>query len=158
VKAGASKKGEKMKQTAYTMIALLVLVGSMAVAAQAQNSGRRHLVANIPFQFNAGDATLPAGEYTITQVNPASDRAVVQIRTKGGSRTAMLQMGSVIGKTADLTSLVFHRYGNKYFLAQAWIEGESEGLSAPRSRSERATQKELAALKVAMETIALTSR
>ena len=30
-----------MKKQAYTMIALLVLVGSMAVAAQAQTSGRK---------------------------------------------------------------------------------------------------------------------
>ena len=147
-----------MKRTAYTMIAILVLTGSMAVAAQAQNSGPRHLVANIPFQFYAGDATLPAGEYTITQVNPASDRTVVQFRTKDGSRTAMLQMGSVIGKTADQTSLVFHRYGDRYFLAQAWIQGDSEGLSSPRSRSERAAQKEMAARNLAMTTVALGIR
>ena len=121
-------------RTAYTMIAMLVLTGSLAVAAEAQNSGPRHLVANIPFQFYAGDATLPAGEYTITQVNPASDRTVMQFRTKNGSRTAMLQMGSVIGKSLDQTSLVFHRYGDRYFLAQAWIQGESEGFEPANSK------------------------
>ena len=64
-----------MKKQAYTMIALLVLVGSMAVAAQAQTSGHTKLISNIPFEFNVGNTTLPAGEYTVAQVNPASDHA-----------------------------------------------------------------------------------
>ena len=147
-----------MKRTAYTMIALLVLTGSMAVAAQAQTSGRKQWVANIPFQFNAADATLPAGKYTITQVNPASAGTVVEVRAKDGSRAAILQMSFIIGKSADQTSLVFHRYGDRYFLAQAWIQGESEGLNSPRSRSERAAQKEMAARNLAMTTVALGIR
>ena len=143
---------------AHTMIALSVLVCSMAVAANAQNSGRRLLVANIPFQFNVGDTTLPAGEYTISQTNPASDRAVLQIKMKNGSRSLLVQMSSVIGKTADASTLIFNRYGNKYFVAQAWIDGETEGLKAPGSRAERATRKEMAALGVKREPVALSSR
>src|SRR5437016_3363441 len=106
---------------AYTMIALAVLVCSMAVAANAQNSGRRLLVANVPFQFNVGDTTLPAGEYTIAQTNPSSDCVILQISTKDRSRSVLLQMNSIVGKTADASTLIFHRYGNKYFFAQAWI-------------------------------------
>ena len=52
-----------MKKQAYTMIAMIVLVGSMAVAAQAQTSGRTRMIANIPFEFSVGNQTLPAGEY-----------------------------------------------------------------------------------------------
>ena len=143
---------------AYTMIALAVLVCSVAVAANAQNSGRRLLIANVPFQFNVGDATLPAGEYTITQTNPASDCVVLQIRAKDGSRSMLVQMSSIVGKTAEASKLVFHRYGNKYFFAQAWIDGDSEGLNAPGSRAERANRKEMAALGVKRETVALSSR
>src|SRR5215831_12855651 len=98
----------------YTIIALLVLVGSMAVAAQAQASIREQWVATIPFQFNAGDAKLPAGRYTITQANPASDSTLVEVRAKEGRRAAMLQMIYVIGKSANETKLVFHRYGDQY--------------------------------------------
>ena len=143
---------------AYTMIALAVLVGSMAVAANAQNSGRRLLVANIPFQFNVGDTTLPSGEYTISQTNPASDCAVLQIKMKNGGHSMLVQMSSIVGKTADASTLIFNRYGNKYFFAQAWIDGDSEGLNAPGSRAERATRKEMAALGVRRETVALSSR
>ena len=146
-----------MRKTAYIVITLLILTTAMAVAARAQNSGRRHFVANIPFQFNAGDASLPAGEYTVTPISGASDKTVVEVRMKQGKKGALLQMGSIIDNIADRTCLVFHRYGDKYFLAQAWIEGDSEGLNAPRSRSELATKKELATRNVAMETIVLTS-
>ena len=66
-----------MKKQAYTMIAMFVLVGSMAVAAKAQTVGRAELRANVPFDFNIGKKTLPAGEYIVSQINPASDRAVL---------------------------------------------------------------------------------
>lgn len=142
---------------AYTMIALTVLVGSMAVAAHAQSNGRR-LVANIPFQFNVGDKTLPAGEYTIAQTNPSSDRVVLQIRTKDGSQSVLVQMNSVNGRTAHASSLIFHRYSDKYFLGQVWVEGDNESLRAPMSRAEHASRKEMAALGVKTETIALSER
>ncbi len=142
---------------AYTIIALAVLVGSMAMAAQAQSNGR-WIAASVPFQFNVGDKTLPAGEYTITQTNPSSDLAVLRIRAKDGSQTVLVQMNSVVGKTADASTLVFRRYGNRYFFSQIWIDGDSEGLNAPRSGVERATQKEITALGVKAEMIALRTR
>ena len=146
-----------MKKTAYTMIALAVLVGSMAVAAQAQPGGRR-MIANIPFQFNVGDQTMPAGEYTVTQINPSSDRAVLQLRSKDGRSAAMIQMNDVIGKAREGARLVFNCYGNQRYFAQAWTSSDTSRLAAPKSKAERATQKELAALDVRMETVALKVR
>ncbi len=147
-----------MKRQACTMIAMIVLVGSMAVAAKAQTSDRTQLIASIPFPFNVGNKTLPAGEYTVTQVNPASDHAVLQLRTKDGSASAMVQMASVIGKAQESAKLIFNRYGNKYFFAQAWVDGEKSGLEASKSRAERATERELAGIKMATESVALMAR
>ena len=147
-----------MKKQAYTMIAMVVLVGSMAVAAQAQTNGRTQLIANIPFEFNVGNKTMPAGEYTVLQVNPASDHAVLQLRSRDGRASAMVQMGSVRGKAQESAKLIFNRYGNKYFFAQAWVDGETSGLQAPKSRTERATERELARIKMAAESVALTAR
>jgi len=147
-----------MKKQAYTMIAMVVLVGSMAVAAQAQTNGRTQLIANIPFEFNVGNKTMPAGEYTVLQVNPASDHAVLQLRSRDGRASAMVQMESVMGKAEASAKLIFNRYGNKYFFAQAWVDGENSGLQASRSRAERATGRELAGIKMATESVALTRR
>jgi hypothetical protein len=147
-----------MKKQAYTMIATIVLVGSMAVAAQAQTSGYTKLIANIPFQFNVGNKTLPAGEYTVAQVNPASDHAVLQLRSKDGRAGARVQMGSVIGKAKESAKLIFNRYGNQYFFAQAWVDGDNTGLQAPKSRAERNTDRELAGMKPTSEAVALKAR
>jgi len=146
-----------MKKTAYTMIALLVLVGSMAVAANAQNNGRR-LVATIPFQFNVGDKTLPAGEYSVAQVNPSSDRAVLQLCSKDGRSSVMVRMNDVIGKAPERAKLVFNRYGKQSYFAAAWIDGDASGLQAQKSRAERATQRELAALKAGRELVEVAAR
>ena len=146
-----------MKRQTYTMIAMIILVGSMAVAARAQTSGRTELIANIPFEFSVGNKILPAGEYTVTQVNPASDRAVLQLRSRDGSGGAMIQMDSVIGKAQESAKLIFHRHGDQYFFAQAWVDGDNSGLEAPKSRAERAAESELAGIKQA-ETVALAAR
>jgi len=147
-----------MKKQAYTMIAMIVLVGSMAVAAKAQTSGRAKLIANIPFQFNVGNKTLPAGEYTVRQVNPASDQAELQLRSKDGRASAMVQMGSVIGKAQESAKLIFRRYDNRYFFAQAWVDGDNIGFAAPKSRAERTAERELAGINPKTEAVALRHR
>ncbi len=144
-----------MKKTAYTMTALLVLVGAMAVAAQAQTAHRAPLRVSIPFQFHVGDTTLAAGEYTVKQLNPDSAASTLQISRKDGSGNAIINMIGAIGDGRSMTKLGFRRYGNQYYFAAVWFNGEKDGLQAPRSKAERATRKELAALNVPMETVAL---
>jgi hypothetical protein len=147
-----------MKRHAYTIVALMVVVGSMAVAAQAQTGSRTQLVADIPFQFNVGDKAMPAGEYTVSQVNPSSDHAVLQLRSKDGKSTIMIQMTNMIGKANEAARLVFNRYGNDSYFAEAWIPSDGNGLQAPKSKSERAARQELAGVKPATETVALKAR
>ena len=147
-----------MKKQAYTVFAMIVLVGSMALAVRAQTSGRRQLMANIPFQFHVGNKTLPAGEYTVVQVNPASYRAILQLRSKDGRAGAMVQTTSVIGKTQESAKLVFRRYENQYFFAQAWVDGDNTGFETHKSRAERAAEREIAGIKAKTEAVALGNR
>lgn len=147
-----------MKKQAYTVITLMVLIGSMAVAAQAQNNGRPQLVAEIPFEFNVGNKTLPAGEYLVRSVSDDSPNVVLSIQSRDGKAGAMLMMRSVEGKASKSAKLMFNRYGNQYFFAQTWLDGYNTGLEAPRSRAERAVQRELAGIKPVTETVALKSR
>jgi hypothetical protein len=146
-----------MKKQAYTMIAMIILVGSMAVAARAQTSGRIQLTASIPFQFNVGNKTLPAGEYTVVQVNSASG-AILQIRSKDGRAGALVLTISVTGKTQESAKLIFRRYENRYFLAQAWVDGDDTGFETSKSRAERAAEREIAGIKAKTEAVALRNR
>src|SRR5437660_1547681 len=144
-----------MKKQVYTMIALIVLVGSMAVAAQAQTSGAVELRAHIPFDFKVGNKTMPAGEYTLSRINPSADTAVLNLRSKDGRANVNLPIINDIGKAQESSKLTFHQYGNRYFFAQAWVGGDANGLQAPKSRAERAAQTEMAGIQAKIETVAL---
>lgn len=147
-----------MKRHAYIMIAMIVLVGSLAVTANAQIGSRTYLVANVPFEFSVDGKTLPAGEYIVRQLNESSGSAIVRLRSRDNHSTACVQMNSVIGRVKETGLLIFHRYGNRYFFVQAWTPGNAEGLEAPRTRAERAAQRELASLNAQTETVALRVR
>jgi len=158
IRNGANKKETtKMKKQAYTMIAMIVLFGSMAVVAKAQTGGRSELIANIPFGFNVGNRMMPAGEYTLSRVNPASD-LVLHLRSKDGRASVNVPMINVIGKAQESSKLTFHQYGNKYFFAEAWVDGDANGLQTPKSRAERAAESEMAGMKAKAETVALRVR
>ena len=147
-----------MKRQTYTMIAMIVLVGSLAVSATAQTQGRTHLIANIPFEFSVGDKALPAGEYQVLAVNTDSSNVVLKIQSRDGKTGAMVRMMTVTGKAQDSAKLIFDRYGNQYFLAQAWVDGENSGLQAQKSPVERTIERELAGIKAKTESVALAGR
>ena len=147
-----------MKKQAYTMIAMIVLVGSLAISAKAQTNGRIALIANIPFHFSIGNKSLPAGEYTVQSISDDSRNAVLRIQSRDGKTSAMLQTSAIEGKALDRAKLVFHRYGNQYFFAQAWVDGDSRGLEAQKSRAERAAEREIAAIKMATASVVVTAR
>ena len=127
-----------MKRHLLILIATIILAGTFTVGAQAQSTGAQKVVANIPFAFNVGNTNLPAGKYTITVLNPTSDRRILQIRSANGRSTAVTQTTNVIGNVSDDAKLVFHRYGSRYFFAQAQMAGETTGLAATTSNAERA--------------------
>jgi len=130
----------------------------MAVAVQAQTNVRTELRANIPFRFNVADKSMSAGEYTVTQINPASDPPALQLRSKDGNSTAIILMNNVIGRASQTGRLVFSRYGSQYFFAQVWVTGEATGWQAPKSKAERLRRQELAGMKPESETVALSRR
>ena len=127
-----------MKRHINILLAIIVLAGAFTASAQAQTAGAQIAVANIPFSFNVGNKNLPAGKYTISVLNPTSDRRVLQIRSTNGRSSAMIQTNSVIGNTSDDAKLVFQLYGDRYFFAQAQMAGESTSLAAIKSSAQRA--------------------
>lgn len=127
-----------MKRHCNILITILMLAAVLTIGAQAQTAGAQQVVAAVPFEFNVGNTTLPAGKYVITVLNPTSDRRILQVRSKDGRFSAMILTSGVIGKAADDAKLVFHRYGDRYFFAQARMAGDATTLAAVKSRTERA--------------------
>ncbi|HEU4507744.1 MAG TPA: hypothetical protein VFR78_05875 [Pyrinomonadaceae bacterium] len=125
-----------MKNILNIAIATMILVGIVAVNTHAQ-TGTHKVVANIPFEFTVGKATLPAGRYTVAVMNPTSDRKILQIRRMDGRASAMVITTDVAGNMSENAKLVFHRYGDRYYFAQAQMAGDSNSLAAVKSRSEQ---------------------
>src|SRR6185369_11860093 len=117
-------------------ILMVVVVTLFANAAQAQTNSPRRVVAQIPFAFNVGKTTLPAGKYTISVVNPSSDRTVLQIRSDDGQASAMILTNDEHRRLADNAKLVFERYDDRYFFAEAQMAGEATSFAAVRSKAE----------------------
>src|SRR5215213_5796669 len=123
-----------MKKFSNIPLTIIMLAGVLAVSAQAQTSGPQIVIASIPFTFSAGKTTLPAGRYTITVLNPASDRKILQIRSLNGRASAVVLTTGIIGNISDDAKLVFERYGDRYVFAQAHMAGDEMALAAVRSK------------------------
>ena len=126
-----------MKRLCYTLMMSVVLVTLSASASQAQTNGPERVIAKIPFAFTVGKTSLPAGKYTFSVVNPASDRKVLQIRSVDGHANAMVLTNSVKGIVTENAKLVFERYDDQYFFTQAQMAGEETSFAALWSKSER---------------------
>lgn len=148
-----------MKKQAYMIMTVITLVAIAGLStAKAQTSGSTDLRVSIPFAFSVGDKTLSAGEYTLHCTNPASDMKTLQLRSHDGRVSVMVRTNSVIGRTQEDAKLVFNRYGDQYFFAQAWLPADNIGMQATKSRSERQLARELAAARKSKEVVAIAAR
>jgi hypothetical protein len=109
-------------------VGLLTLAGAPAVRAASPE-----LQALVPFSFSTGDTTLAAGSYTIERAS--GSQGALMIRSQAGGVIFLAQRGeaAVAGKS---TRLVFHRYGDRYYLRQVWFSGIS-GYRVPETPEER---------------------
>jgi hypothetical protein len=126
-----------MKRFFNIPLAIIILASALTIGAQAQTSSAQRVIATIPFSFTVGNKTLPAGKYTITVVNPSSDRRILQIRSMNGRSSAMVMTTGVIADVAENSKLVFDRYDDHYVFAKAQLAGDSTILAAPRSKHEQ---------------------
>jgi hypothetical protein len=148
-----------MTKQLYIMAATVILLTVCALApAKARSSACVSLKATIPFEFNIGKTTLPAGEYVITRTNRTSDQSVLQFRSKDGRARTVVQMHATIGKASEAAKLVFNRYGAQYFFAQAWMPYDRNGVEASKSHAERSMQRELNRAGQKGEMVALRAR
>ena len=127
-----------MNKQALKNFSLLSLAVMLAAGAVYGNSAGP-LTANIPFDFSAGNKTLPAGVYTVM---PLTTQNVLRIRHEDSRAAALVITNDAPAQRGpDQTRLVFHRYGDQYFLAQVWTAGDVNGRELRKSRTERELMK-----------------
>jgi hypothetical protein len=111
------------------------------VPAYAQMPGTE-IHARIPFDFIVRGKTLPAGAYRVRRVNDSPEGLVIQ--NEGTHQTAIVETDPLeSGRIPSKAKLVFHRYGDDYFLAQVWTPGSDTGREVIPSHRERRLSREL---------------
>jgi hypothetical protein len=109
-------------------------VALLAAAVSISAQGSQRLLVNIPFGFHVGGSMLPSGEYT---VDSEASPNVVRLRSADNKSSVMIIANSVqTAKTSDQGKLIFHKYGDEYFLSQIWGAGSTIGRELRKSRRE----------------------
>ena len=113
-----------------TAVALFVAAGFVtAGSALAQD---HKVTATVPFNFTVEGRTLPAGNYTIG--NDANAPRILTIADRKDGVAVMTITVPDAGYSAD-NKLVFHRYGNQYFLSE--IRATNSNMSCHLSPSKQ---------------------
>ena len=119
------------KQRLFSLLAAVVLITAGSLCAQTTD---RPVKANIPFDFEAGNKSYPAGAYRVSPISQMGDLSIAGYGlTSGLASSHSIQSNSPSGST----KLVFHRYGDRYFLYQIWVAGEDRGRELPTTRVEK---------------------
>ena len=138
-----------------------IVLATVVASAQAQTLGSR-VSAHIPFDFSIGDKKLPSGKYSVGRARQNSDDLVLSVEDEGGRSQALRTSMAVVSlNTTSRAKLVFHRYGDQYFLYQIWPAGATTGRQFLKSHSEREILQTLASVrqadpKMLVDTVTIT--
>jgi hypothetical protein len=128
------------KGFAMLTFAVVLALVTAAGSAKGQTITSR---AKVPFDFIIGGEILKAGEYNVNSMSASS--GVIRVSEASGKASAS-RLTTPKSSTSRECKLVFHRYGQQYFLAEVWAGQGYEGRQLTMSRQERAIAKENARL------------
>ena len=115
-------------------LSALLGLGLLLLAASA-NAQTVNLKIEIPFNFTANGAKMPAGEYTIKGLGIAGEALAIRNSDQKAETLVMGHRCETL-EPSQQSKLVFHRYGDRYFLAQVWVGGSNTGRELPKTRQE----------------------
>jgi hypothetical protein len=120
-------------KSAKLMFALMISIVPMLASAQLRSSDK--VVTKVPFQFVVANQPVPAGEWV---VRAATDDARVVMIRNGDAKLSLFSTLSETetGKAATAPALVFHKYGDRYFLAGIKITGSRTMYRLPENKAE----------------------
>lgn len=110
----------------------LAVLALSAVAAMAQNAAVK---VKVPFDFIAGGTTVSAGTY---KMEANSSNWMVSLTQPDGRGVYLLSQPRSPKKIESLGALVFHRYGDRYFLREMRTAGGWMNYGWPESKQEKA--------------------
>ena len=130
----------KHVKKALALSGLLVLLTFSSALGQSD----RQTIIHIPFNFSVGEKTFPAGKYVIARTWKTSDSVWVIKRKDNVGKAMLLTRPVRANETQQETRLVFHQYGDLYFLTAFWTAGDATGRELQMSDREKSLDKTLA--------------
>jgi len=117
-----------MKRNLFGILTTLTLALLISVPLSAQTIAK----ATVPFDFTVGQTRMPAGTYEISPLSHA-----IYIRDSKTAKGVLSLFNSEEPSRGDSTpKLVFHRYGDKYFLSQVSRGNGDAVMQLPTSKLE----------------------
>jgi hypothetical protein len=129
----------------------LLSIGIALVAVAAVQAQDKTVTANVPFSFYMGSSAMAQGSYSVDEF---SHGTVVCMRSKDTTKSVTTH-GIIGKKQAESARLVFHRYGQSYFLAEIWSGDTSVGQALAVSQREKELARNGAAPTLAVIRLAL---
>ncbi len=120
---------------ATLMIGLVLTLSPLFATAQLTKN--ETVVTEVPFNFIVGGKAIPAGKCIVRTVDDAGNLLLVR---NGDATINFLSVVSAVetpGKAAHDYALIFHRYGDRYFLTGLRIEGTNVVYRLPENKLER---------------------
>lgn len=135
---------KKQNRNTLIKLAMMIALGISAITSSVQAQGYDSVRVKIPFEFTIGDRTLPADTYTFKRLND-NDPNLLSLRGEDHVAIANGFTNTVQAiKASAQSKLIFHKYGDRYFLSEIWIAGNDTGGQFPKSRAERELNREMA--------------
>ena len=108
---------------------------ALPILAVAQMGSSTRIVGQVPFPFMVGNRHVPAGECTVERASGASGMLVIRnVNARLGLFTAA--MPAEAKRASESYALVFHKYGDKAFLAGIKLAGDRTIYHIPEGRQE----------------------
>lgn len=109
------------------------LTAAVAITAAAPVSAQDvDLIARVPFEFTVGNTTLPRDTYQLSRLNGHAEMLLLRGERKG----LFVRTEEVRAQRGAAPSLLFHKYGDQYFLREVRLDGSAR-LDLPETNAER---------------------
>jgi hypothetical protein len=134
------------------LFSVLILAAAFTAApAQAQNSSR--IDANIPFDFNIGNKSYPAGDYVIKISKSATDVTQFLLEDKEGKRLDNVLLSENGDTPRGESRLIFENRDNQHFLSKVLLDDRGFSLLRTGNKKEAVSKKEPSAAAKAAGTL-----
>ena len=121
-----------------SLVASALAIGSLASTQSASAQTPTGLAeVTIPFSFQTPTQILPAGTYRVI----LESYHLVRFQGTGSAQGFLVAHDAIRSHAANKGTMVFDRYGDKYYLHQIWTAGSTDGLECAKTRAEKESQR-----------------